>query len=135
MRFGKGGTPVGSYVSVGLCMQLGQTLHMQAREQGGLEGAKEGVLAKRKGKVQKKFRGWGKQPPKEVLLDVPSMGGLIDQLGLRIRISKSYQESQLNLQPGALVISKKLRIIFTYFQTKESPIPRVPIQKTRDREG
>lgn len=29
-------------------MQLGETLHMQAREQGG--GAKEGVLAKRKGK-------------------------------------------------------------------------------------
>lgn len=79
MRFGKGGTPVGSYVLVGLRMQLGETLHMQAREQGGLEGAKEGVLAKRKGKVQNFFRGWGKQPTKEVLLDVPSMAGYVYQ--------------------------------------------------------
>lgn len=56
------------------------------------------------------------------------MMGLIDQMGLRIRMSKSYQESLLNLQPGALVISKKLRITFTCFQTKAAPIPRVQIQ-------
>lgn len=84
---------------------------MQAREQGGgFEGAKDRVLAKRKGKDQKKFRGWGKQRPKEVLLDVLSMGGLIDQMGLRIHISKSYQESQLNLQPGALVIPNNFHL-------------------------
>ncbi len=61
-------------------------------------------------RTKKKFRGWGKQRPKEVLLDVLSMGGLIDQMGLRIRISKSYQESQLNLQPGALVIPNNFHL-------------------------
>lgn len=131
MRFGKGGTPVGSYVLVGLRMQLGETLHMQAREQGGgLKGQKRVFWRSEKGKEQKKFSGLGNATTKtEVLLDVPSMGGLIDQMGLRIRISKLYQESQLNLQPGALVISKKLRITFTCFQTKEAQIPRVQIQK------
>lgn len=53
MRFGKGGDPssgVGSYVLVGLCMQLGENLHMQAREPGGGRGGggKGCFLAKRK---------------------------------------------------------------------------------------
>lgn len=66
-------------------MQLGETLHMQAREQGG-KGQKK-VFGEANGKgPEKKIRGWGKQTPKEVLLDVPSMGGLVDQMGLRIRI-------------------------------------------------
>lgn len=73
---------------------------------GGLKGQKIVFWRSERERTKKKFRGWGKQRPKEVLLDVLSMGGLIDQMGLRIRISKSYQESQLNLQPGALVISE-----------------------------
>lgn len=131
MRFGKGGTPVWSYVLVGLRMQLGETLHMQAREQGGGgRRGKRGCFGEAKGIASKKknFGVGEKQRPKEVLLDVPSMKGLIDQMGLRIRMSKLYQESQLNLQPGALVISKKLRITFTCFQTKAAPTPRVQIQ-------
>lgn len=98
MRFGKGGHPssvVGSYVLVGLCMQLGENLHMQAREPGGLGGGR--VLAKRrKGFI---FFFWGgKQPPKAIFIGSSIHGGSIDHGGLRIRMSKSYQESQLNLR-------------------------------------
>lgn len=49
------------------------------------------------------------------------MRGLIDQMGLRIRMSKSYQESQPDLQPGAFVISNKLRVNFTCFQKTMRP--------------
>lgn len=61
MRVGKGGDPrigVGSYVLVGLCMQLGQNLHMQAREPGGeWGGGKRCFLAKRKKGFSYVFRG------------------------------------------------------------------------------
>lgn len=77
MRFGKGGTPVGSYVLVGLRMQLGETLHMQAREQGGgFEGAKDRVLAKRKGKDQIKISGLGKATTKRGLIGCSIHGGI-----------------------------------------------------------
>lgn len=51
MRFGKGETPVWSYVLVGLRMQLGETLHMQAREQGevGVRRGKRGCIGEAKG--------------------------------------------------------------------------------------
>lgn len=106
----------------------GDSAHASAGT-GGEKGQKRVFWRSERDSVQKKrFRGCGKQRPKEVLLDVPSTRGLIDQMGLRIRMSELYQESQLNLQPGALVISKKLRITFTCFQTKAAPVPRVQIQ-------
>lgn len=75
MRFGKGGTPVGSYVLVGLRMQLGA--HASAGTGGGgLKGQKIVFWRSERERTKKKFRGWGKQRPKEVLLDVLSMGGI-----------------------------------------------------------
>lgn len=78
-------------------MQLGENLHMQAREPG--EG--RGVFGQAKERVQIFFLG-GSNHQKRSLLKVPSIGGSIDQGGLRIRMLKSYQESQLKFASGPL---------------------------------
>lgn len=69
----------------------GDSAHASAGTGGGRRG-KRGCFGEAKGiGPKKKFRGWGKQRPKEVLLDVPSiMRRLIDPMGLRIRMSQSH---------------------------------------------
>lgn len=52
------------------------------------------------------------------------MEGLIEQTGLRIRISKSYQENQLKFATGGscnLQDLQEAQIDFHLFQTKEAP--------------
>lgn len=125
MEFGKGVHPsrwVGSYVSVGLCMQLEENLHMQAREPGGQERV---FLAKQRIGLILFFSG-RKQPPKEVIIGSFIHGGLIDQRGFQIRMSESYQKSQLDVQEARNnfhLVPKKKR--------KKGPLSECEIEKNR----
>lgn len=82
MRVAKGGDPsigVGSYVLVGLCMQLGQNLHMQAREPG--LGGEEMFFGEAKERVQFFVSGGESNHEKRSLLEVPSMGDRLTKAG------------------------------------------------------
>lgn len=114
MRFGKGGHPssvVGSYVLVGLCMQLGENLHMQAREPGGLGGGR--VFWRSEGKGSYSFFGGESSHQKRFLLEVPSMGDRLTMEGCGY-VCQSHIKK-------ASSISEKLRITFICFQCKKWP--------------